>query len=188
MYKSLKFTAGLSKETETTASLCSLTQTSPAPASTLDTLRRSQYCHSPSQSAKDNNDPSSVCPKRMLTQGGSLDHGTLGIPAEPLQGPSRRPGLRPKASGGPAEGWTIAGQASKGGRLKLISGVRPPPPQRPSQKAASVLTHHGFHSPGSGATMPSRASHISSGSSMGSIPISLANSRISARRGRRVGR
>ena len=188
MHKSHNFRAGLSKETDTAASLCSLTQTSPAPVSTVDTRRRSQYCHSPSQSAKDKNDTSSVCPKRMPTQGGSLDPGTLGTPAEPLQGPSRQPGLRPKASGGPADRWPIAGQASKGGRLKVISGVRPPPPQRPSQKAAPVLTHHGFHSTGSGATMPSRASHISSGSSMGSIPISLANSRISARRGRRVGR
>lgn len=115
MHKSHKFRAGLSKETETAASPCSLTQTSPAPASTLDTLRRPQYCHSPPQSAKDNNDTSSTCPKRMLTQGGSLDPGTLGIPAEPLQGPSRGPGLRPKASGGPAEGQPIAGQASKGG-------------------------------------------------------------------------
>lgn len=40
-------------------------------------------------------------------------------------------------------------------------------------------SYQGFHSAGSGATMPSRASHRSSGSLSGSIPISLAYSWIS---------
>lgn len=43
----------------------------------------------------------------------------------------------------------------------------------------SPFPYQGFHSGGRGATMPSLASHSSSGSLLGSMPISLAYSRIS---------
>lgn len=48
-------------------------------------------------------------------------------------------------------------------------------------------SYQGFHSAGSGATMPSRASHRSSGSLSGSIPISRAYSWISEEGERRDG-
>lgn len=48
-----------------------------------------------------------------------------------------------------------------------------------SQDSCRQSSHQGFHSGGNGATMPSLASHISSGSFSGSIPISRAKSWIS---------
>lgn len=86
---------------------------------------------------------------------------------------------------GPSLSLARAGQAMESGWSALTSNARLLHLWR-AHLCHSVLAYHGFHSAGSGATMPSRASHISSGSLMGSIPISLANSRISARRSRRV--
>ena len=55
--------------------------------------------------------------------------------------------------------------------------------QESNGMAADKSSHQGFHSGGNGATMPSLASHISSGSFSGSIPISRAKSWISRKTG-----
>jgi len=61
------------------------------------------------------------------------------------------------------------------GSFRIHQPVSKSPPWLP------VRPYQGFHSAGSGATMPSLASHRSSGSQSGSMPISLAYSWISDR-------
>lgn len=67
-------------------------------------------------------------------------------------------------------------------------GATPAPPGAAQAGRCRGGSHQGFHSAGRGATMPSRASHISSGSASGSIPITRPNSLISAEEGGGRGR
>lgn len=149
--------------------------------STVDMLTGSQYCHSPWQSAKNSNDTSPAWETDAAL--------ARPDPKQPLLGPwTKQVGV----SSDPRRQVAQQGDSPLPFPALCRTGFKrwqmqaPSAWERPSQRAACVLTYQGFHSTGSGATMPSLANHISSGSLTGSIPISLANSRISARRGKRM--
>lgn len=66
------------------------------------------------------------------------------------------------------------------------SARRPAEASNLTKQLLTEISHQGFHSGGNGATMPSLASHISSGSFSGSIPMSLAKSWISRKQNRNL--
>lgn len=161
----------------------------------LDMLRRPQYHHSQHQSARSDN-TSWVCPNQMLVLEDLTQGSSSWAPERKCWSPHRDHQVSPgsgQSTRQPSTGMAHccaqlhAGQASKSRLIKAdLQCQAPSTSDRPRQLATPVLTYHGFHSLGSEATMPSRASHSSSGSLMGSIPISLANWRISAKTARRV--